>query len=177
MKMFVITSLLLTRYFFAIAAHPQITAGPYFVARQAGNDVCGYYSSDDNSTSISVHYDILTLLTDTMSAYTLSCPLGEDCAVATTTTPAVKFCASPGVGSEIPITTAFDYGNWPVDGCTTGQGCWLANLLLNLLRSNAKIYYQKHAILTHSRQIHLRRRYDRAALVRDRTFYLPSIRS
>ena len=136
--MTVLISLLLTRFFFAIAAHPQITPAPYLVARQAANNVCGYYLSEDNSASINVHYDVLTILTDTISAYTLSCPLGEDCFVATTTTPAIKFCASPGVGSDIPVTTAFDYGNWPVDGCTIGQVCWLANPLLTLLRSNAK---------------------------------------
>ncbi len=58
MKMFVITSLVLTRFFFTIAAHPQITTAPDLVVRQAGNDVCGYYSLDGTSTSISVHYDI-----------------------------------------------------------------------------------------------------------------------
>ena len=55
--MFVITILILTRFFFTIAAHPQITTAPYLVVRQAGNDVCGYYSLDDASTSIDVHYD------------------------------------------------------------------------------------------------------------------------
>ena len=137
-KMFVITSLLLTRFFFAIVAHPQITTAPYLVARQAGNDVCGYYSLDDTSMSISVHYGIQTLLTDISAAYPITCPLGNDCAVATTTTPAVIYCASSGAWSGIPITTVFGYGYWPVGGCGAGQGCWLANLLLTLLRPNAK---------------------------------------
>ena len=136
MKMSVITSLILTRFLFTIAAHPQITTAPHLVLRQAGNNVCGYYVSEDNSTSINVHYDVLTLLTDTMSAYTLTCSLGEDCAVATTTTPAIKYCASPGA---IPTTAVFDYGNWPFDGCTAGQGCWSANLFPILLRSDTEI--------------------------------------
>ena len=58
MKMFVILSLILTRFFSAIPAHPQITTAPDIEVRLAGNDICGYYFLDDASTSINVHYDI-----------------------------------------------------------------------------------------------------------------------
>ena len=118
----VIPSLVLTRLFFAMAAHPQITTAPYPVVRQAGNDICGYYPLDDTSTSFNVHYDISTLLTDTSPAHTLTCALG--CAVAATTIPAVKYCLGTGVWSDTPVTTQFDYGYWPIDGCEAGQGCW-----------------------------------------------------
>ena len=138
MKMFVILSLILTRFFSPIAAHPQITTAPELVVRQAGNDICGYYFLDGASTSINVHYDIETLLTDTSPAYSITCEDGLACAVATTTKPAVKYCPGTGVWSDTPVTTQFGYGNWPVDGCVPGQGCWLANLLLTLLRPNAK---------------------------------------
>ena len=139
--MFLIVSLILTRFFLTIAAHPQITTAPDLVVRQAGNDVCGYHLLDDTSTSIIIHYDIQTLLTDTSSAYAITCINGGDCAVATATTPAIKYCRSTGVWSDTPVTTQFDYGNWPADGCEAGQACWLANLLLTLLRPNAKTYY------------------------------------
>ncbi|KAK0510873.1 hypothetical protein JMJ35_006425 [Cladonia borealis] len=104
MKMFVILSLILTRFFSPIAAHPQITTAPELVVRQAGNDICGYYFLDG-------------------ATYSITCEDGLACAVATTTRPAVKYCPGTGVWSDTPVTTQFGYGNWPVDGCVPGQGC------------------------------------------------------
>ena len=138
MKIFVLRSLLLARFFYAIAAHPQITPPPDLVIRQAANNVCGYYLSEDNSTSVKGHNDALTLLTHTSSAYTLTCPLDGECAIATTTAPAIIFCPTSGIWGDVPVTSVFGYDHWPLGGCTAGQLCWLANPLLTLLRPKAK---------------------------------------
>ena len=106
---------------------------------------------------ISVYWDFQILLTDTTSVATIACTASVSCATATTISPAIKFCAWYGA-SAIPVTTAFDYGYWPIGGCQSDQLCWSANLLLIPQRLNANTWYKKLATNSLSSHVHLRRR-------------------
>src|SRR2546421_7974904 len=78
----------------------QVTQSPSVQdlrARQAGN-TCGYFNN---------------LL--------ITCSAGTPCTYDPYNN--VKYCSRAG---SLPVTSIFNYGYWPLNGCTYGQVCWYA---------------------------------------------------
>lgn len=94
---------LLARIAYASPAPPAITPSPRSLPElfKRANNVCGSWF-DVSSTTHYITYNPTV-----------------QCMIALTLTPQNIYCSDFGS----PVTTAFDYNDWPVDGCGVGQLC------------------------------------------------------
>lgn len=94
---------LLARIAYASPAPPAITPSPKSLPElfKRANNVCGSWFDISSTT----HY--------------ITCNPTVQCRIALTLTPKNIYCSDFGS----PVTTAFDYNDWPVDGCGVGQLC------------------------------------------------------